>query len=123
MRKSIWPLLVIVAMLPAFVSALSGSAAEPDSATTLEVKLVGVTECAVGWELVSVDRGYTIYYPHPSGAMIRQWTDEATMRAAFTMPNGRVVTDALDTASRSLRSQPRAICRWAPLTVGGGAAD
>ena len=116
-------LLVVCLISPVLILAHTEDPLPPDPATTLDVKLVGVTECAAGWERISVDRGFTIYYPHTAGAMVPQWIDEATLRAAFTTPNGTVITDSLGAARRSLRSQPRVICRWAPLTVGGGAAD
>ena len=95
----------------------------PVAVAPLEVKMVGVTECAPGWERVSLDNGYTIYYPHPSGHFVPSWVSEAQFVAAFSDPTGRPVEAVLDVARSQFRASLRIICRWTPMRVKASAAD
>ena len=89
----------------------------------LEVKMVGVEVCAPGWDRVSLDEGWTIYYPHPSGHFVPNWIVEDRLRAAFTRPDGRVAVAEFEAAKGLYRRQLRIICRWTPLTVNAAPAD
>ena len=95
----------------------------PVAVEPLEVKMVGVEACAPGWERVSLDEGWTVYYPHPSGHFVPNWVTEAQFVAAFAGPSGRPVEAALDSARQRFRSSLRIICRWAPLAVLAAPAD
>ena len=115
MTNSTRHLLAAIALNATVLASCSASAQEPAATEPLEVKLVGVDECARGWTLVQRDDGWTIYYPHPTGARIPNWVDEDGLRAAFTRPDGRVAVAEFEAAKGLYRRQHRIICRWTPI--------
>ena len=115
MTNSTRHLLTALALNAIVLASCSASAQEPPEPAPIEVKLVGVDECASGWTLVQRDDGWTIYYPHPSGHLVPSWIDEDGLRAAFTRPDGRVAVAEFEAAKGRYRRQHRIICRWTPI--------
>ena len=102
---------------------LAAETAPVDPPAALELKLVGQTECATGWDVVSVDDGWVVHYPMPNGLLMPNWISDAQLSVAFSDPDGRVIEAALTLAKGHMRQRQRVVCRWAPLTVGGDPAD
>lgn len=113
-------LAVVVAALAVGVTVTGLEDAGPEP---LELKLAGQTECAAGWRAVSVDRGWIEVYPLPGGRGFPNWIADDRLVAAHTRPDGRVDLDALAETRRRLRPQPRAVCRWEPLSAAAAPAD
>ena len=117
--------LIALCISSLFASAPAGtSTSEPaPPPAALELKLVGQTTCATGWDVVSVDEGWVVHYPMPNGFLMPNWISDAQLSAAFSDPDGNVIEAALALAKEHLRQKSRVVCRWAPLTVGGDPAD